>query len=99
MYFVARISTKNRNGIDSRMSTNRIRMPSTRPPNSAEIAPYSVPITVAIAAAKKPISSAVWPPSMILPSSSKPLASVPSGKLPPGGRSVVSGLVTVWLEL
>ena len=97
LYLVATISTMNRNGIDSRMSTNRIRKPSTSPPTRPAIAPYRVPITVAITDAKKPISSAVCPPFISWPSSSNPCWSVPSGWPGPGGRSVVSGLNTVWL--
>ncbi len=61
------------------MSTKRIIAPSTSPPARPEMAPNSVPITVAISEAKNPIASAVCPPAMIRPSSSKPFSSVPSG--------------------
>ena len=56
------------------------------PPASPETAPHSVPITMATNAAKKPISSAAWPPFIIRPSSSKPWPSVPSRCAADGGR-------------
>jgi hypothetical protein len=74
----ARISTTNRNGMERKTSTIRIRAESTSPPTRPETAPNSVPITMATNAAKKPIYREAWPPFMIRPSSSKPLVSVPS---------------------
>ena len=77
-------------GIESRTSTIRIMMPSTTPPTSPATAPQSVLIRVAMIAERRPISSDAWPPIMIRPRTSKPLASVPSGCPLPGGRSLSS---------
>ena len=100
--FVASTSTMNRNGIEYTMSTKRIITPSSRRPERPEMAPYSVPMTIEITAAKKPMASAVRPPAMIRPSSSNPCSSVPrgpavppSGLAAPGARLAFRGWVRV----
>ena len=84
-YLTARMSTTNRNGMDRNTSVMRISMVSMNPPASPATAPTSEPMVIATKAAKKPISSAAWPPFMSWPRMSKPLTSVPSGCPAPGG--------------
>ena len=78
-YLTATISTTNRNGMESRTSTMRIRNPSNSPPASPDTAPQMAPMTIPISAEKKPISSAARPPTISSSSTSKPSLSVPSG--------------------
>ena len=63
-YLTARMSTTNRNGMDRNTSTTRISVESMTPPASPATAPTSAPMVMATKAAKKPISSAAWPPFM-----------------------------------
>ncbi len=87
-YRTATISTMNRKGIERNTSTTRIMAESTMPPARPAMAPQSMPITMPIAAAAKPTSSAAWPPFISRASSSKPWPSVPSGNPACGDRSV-----------
>ena len=84
-YLTARMSTTNRNGTDRNTSTTRISAESTMPPTRPATAPTSAPMVIATKAAKKPISSAAWPPFISWPRTSKPFTSVPSGCPAPGG--------------
>ncbi len=79
LYLVASTSTMKSSGIDSRMSTIRIMKPSIEAAGEpGDRSPQGADHRRDAAEAKKPISSADCPPSMIRPSSSNPCSSVPS---------------------